>query len=285
MADDKEAWSDIADKLSQAVAMYQKTSPPDGENNHAFVSWFYARSVLRHTALLFAIWTAKGWGPLAFRIMLQTGMSTLTSTLSQDGTPDRSKRISYNSLERHAIITGITRAAISNLLAQAHGPWLLHLGSSERICILESMASMYSILGYKRKEVYVLREVLGCIMDLVVCAREEGGGAKITGAGLGIQGVDLGVGASQGSVGIRANDSREGNESVLRVVRYICKVHGIDLEAVKLVADSAKRVSASPTEEDDDDFIALAEPYGWPELQIGIVREAIAVAEALPGKV
>ena len=35
---------------------------------------------------------------------------------------------------------------------------------------------------------------------------------------------------------------------------------------------------------DDDDLQALQEPFGWPELQIGIVREAIAVAEALPGK-
>jgi hypothetical protein len=27
----------------------------------------------------------------------------------------------------------------------------------------------------------------------------------------------------------------------------------------------------------------LEDPYGWPELQIGIIREALSVAEALPG--
>ena len=49
------------------------------------------------------------------------------------------------------------------------------------------------------------------------------------------------------------------------------------------MTDVDRRVSASLIEEEEDDFIAHAEPYGWPELQIGIVREAIAVAEALPG--
>ncbi|KAJ3559110.1 hypothetical protein NM688_g536 [Phlebia brevispora] len=282
--DEKEPWADVAEKIAQAASMYQRASPSsDQERNYPFVSWFYTRAVLKHTALLFAIWTAKGWGPLAFTIMLQSGLPALSATLQEENRGSNvKKRISYNTLERHAIITGITRASISNTLAQAHGPWLLHLGASERISILESMGAMYSILGYKRKEAYVLREVLGCVMDLVACAREEGGGAKITGAGLGIHGVDVGVGTNQSSVGIRTNDSSQGNESVLRVVKYVCRVHGIDLEAVKLVTDATRRVSGSPTDEDEDEFTALAEPYGWPELQIGIVREAIAVAESLP---
>jgi hypothetical protein len=34
----------------------------------------------------------------------------------------------------------------------------------------------------------------------------------------------------------------------------------------------------------EEDLVdGFAEPYGWPELQIGVVREAVAVAEALPG--
>ena len=256
----------------------------DNEINYPFVSWFYTRAVLNHASLLASIWTAKGWGPLAFSIMLQSGLSGLRSSLDESrATSVPKKRISYNSLERHTIITGITRAAIANILQQAHGPWLLHLGAREQISVLEAVASLYSILGYRRKEAYILRELLGCIMDLIVCGREENGGARIAGAGLGIQGVDLGSGPNQGTIGMRTNDTTDGNDSVLRMIKYICNVHGIDLEAVKLVAGVDRRVSASPTEEDDGDIISLAEPHGWPELQIGIVREAIAVAEALPG--
>jgi hypothetical protein len=66
-------------------------------------------------------------------------------------------------------ISGVTRPQMAAVISQAHRPWLLHLGHRERITTLESNSS----LGYRRKEVYILREVVGCIMDLVVCAREQ----------------------------------------------------------------------------------------------------------------
>lgn len=146
--------------------------------------------------------------------------------------------------------------------------------------MLENMAAVYGILGYPRKEAYVLREVLGCIMDLVVCGREESGSSAIVGAGLGIQGVDIGENSNKGTVGIRTSDNSVGNDSVLRVVKHVCRVHGIDLEAVGVLAGEESDISAA---EESTESEAPPEAYGWPELQIGIVREAIAVAEALPG--
>lgn len=279
-----EPWADIVEKLSQAAALYSRNTPPaEPEVNFSFVSWFYTRCVLRHASLLLAVWAAKGWGPLSFSTLLHGNAATLPPTLSQESesTSSGSKRVSHNSAERLSSITGITRSAISTVVAQAHGPWLLHLGSRERISILENVAAVYSILGYPRKEAYILREVLGCIMDLVVCGREESGGATIAGAGLGIQGVDMGEGTARGSVGIRTHENTVGNESVLKVVRHICRVHGIDLEAVRLVSDE-KVESGDETSDDLEDLDSVQEAYGWPELQIGIVREAIAVAEALP---
>lgn len=186
--------------------------------------------------------------------------------------------MSVSSLERLTSITGISRATIAATVTQAHGPWLLHLGSRERILMLEAMATIYGAIGFRRKEAYVLREVLGCVMDLVVCGREEAGSTRGAGTGLGIHGVNVGT---PGAVGIRANDNVEGNQSVLKIVKYVCLVHGIDLEAVKIV-DASKVNSESP-ESSQSTEEPKYEPFGWPELQIGIVREAIAVAEALPG--
>ncbi|KAI0341607.1 hypothetical protein BDW22DRAFT_1358429 [Trametopsis cervina] len=280
---DKQPWSDIADKLNQAVGLYYRATPPqETETVHSFVSWFYVRAVLRQSSLLYAIWSAKGWSHLAFSILLQTGLSVPPPTLTDDtdSASKRMKRVSYGTFERLTLATGISRGAIAEVLAQAHGPWLLHLGTRERIAILEHLAAIYGILGYQRKEAYLLREVLGCVMDMIVCGRDETGGARIAGAGLGIQGVDVGSG-TQGSVGIRTNDSTEGNDSMLRVVKHICRVHGVDLEAVKLKTQQDRPTSA-PSGTVDDDSDLPEEPYGWPELQIGIVREAIAVAEALP---
>lgn len=193
-------------------------------------------------------------------------------------------------------IAGIPRSEISAVLTQAHGPWLLHLGPRERIGVLETMARMYSCLGYKRKEAYILREILGCIMDLIVCGRGEGGGPTPVGTatvGLGINDQSLGevLTNERGQVGVREKESTAGNESVLQLVKYVCGIHGINLDAVKFLDEAntpgrkGTRKTLSEVEGNAANDLASisSEVWGWPELQIGIVREALAVAEALPG--
>ncbi|THH33843.1 hypothetical protein EUX98_g252 [Antrodiella citrinella] len=279
LPDEKEPWTDITDKLVQAIGLYAKApTASDSDVDYPILAYLYARAILRHTSLLFSIWSGKGWGPLAFSIMLQYGLTSLPPVLGRDNKAEN--RLSFSGLERLTSITGISRASIAATLTQAHGPWLLHLGSRERILVLEAMATVYGAIGYRRKEAYILREVLGCIMDLIVCGRDEAGGTRISSTGLGIQGVNFGR-DSHGAVAVRENDNTEGNSSVLRVVKYICLVHGVDLESVKIV-DSSKvdneKQEPSQVPEDSSSY----ELFGWPELQIGIVREAIAVAEALP---
>lgn len=214
--------------------------------------------------------------------MLQPGPKpVLPPTLSG------SNGLSDVNLERLSMITNISRAQIAAVIAEAHGPWLLHLGVRERIAALETVAGLYACLGYKRKEAYVLREVLGCVMDLVVIGREDLGerrsiSSPLAGAGLGIQNVDLN---GSGSLGVRENERTEGNDAILRIVKYVCSVHGIDTEAVQLVNMGG---SPSETERDEEEVGSTdgvpQEPFGWPELQVGIVREALAIAEALPGE-
>jgi hypothetical protein len=165
------------------------------------------------------------------------------------------------------------------VISQAHGPWLLHLGHRERIITLESIAYLYSSLGYRRKEVYILREVVGCIMDLVVCARGQpepssSSGTTVNGKGSG----------DSGSVAVKGIERSAGNESLLKLVKHICSVHGINLEAVRFVNTDIHGTQEEGAVSQDTSPDDLPEdPYGWPELQIGIIREALSVAEALPG--
>ena len=194
------------------------------------------------------------------------------------------------SLERLTLLTGISRSTISGILGQLHGPWLLHLGQRERIAVLETTASLYACLDYHRKEAYILREVLGCILDLLVCGREEDGYALTPSipqsAGLGIHNVHPLPGTNVGSVGVRLTESVAGNESILRLLAHICRVLGINLESVGLseAAETPTVQHPSSTDDYDEDIIQeLKEPLGWPELQVGVVREAVAVSEALPG--
>ena len=181
--------------------------------------------------------------------------------------------------DRLSSISGITRPQMAAVISQAHGPWLLHLGHRERITILESIAYLYSSLGYRRKEVYILREVVGCIMDLVVCAREQpeprfSSGTTVNGKGSG----------DSGAIAVKGIEKSSGNESVLNLVKHICGVHGINLEAVRFVNTDSHGTQEEGAVSQDIGLDDLSEdPYGWPELQIGIIREALSVSEALPG--
>ncbi|KAF4614895.1 hypothetical protein D9613_003081 [Agrocybe pediades] len=283
MSSVREPWTDVGDRLQQAINLYQKTPAPDGEQMHSLLAFLYCECVLRQTSLLFSVWSSKGWGPLSFTSMLHPGPKPLLPpTLTSGGD-------SWLISERLSTITGITRNSISASLAQLHGPWLLHLGQRERISVLEAMASFYACLGYQRKEAYVLREVLGCILDLLVCGREEDGVSQPStvpqSAGLGIHNVHPIGGTAWGTVGVRLSESSEGNASILGLLKHVCKVLSINLEAVGLVPDGREKVvneRPSLDEYDEDIIEELREPCGWPELQVGVVREAVAVAEALP---
>ncbi len=280
----KEPWSDVSDKLQQAIHLYSRMPAPDSEQTHSLITLLFCECVLRQTRLLFSVWSSKGWGPLAFTTMLQPGPKPyIPPTLTSDD------KDNWLNLERLSSITGISRSSISTVLAQLHGPWLLHLDQRERISVLEATASFYAFLGYQRKEAYILREVLGCILDLIVCGREEDGFSNPSGvpptSGLGIQ--NAGQGPSWGALGIRISESAAGNEGVLTLLKHICKVLGIDLELVGLVKDQQTDIQKSRLTLDDydeDTIQELREPCGWPELQVGVVREAVAVAEALPGQ-
>ncbi|KAJ7709879.1 TRAPP II complex [Mycena rosella] len=281
----REPWNDVFDKLSQAITLYHRSPAVDGEHNYSLLAYLYSCAVLRQASLLFSVWSAKGWGPLAFSTMLQPGPTPyLPPTLAHEGLT------SWASLERLSTISGVSRSTISTVLAQVHGPWLLHLGPRERISILENTASLYACLGYRRKEAYILREVLGCILDLIVCGREEDGLSRLSSVplptGLGIQGLNSSS-SPRGNVGVRFSENMDGNDSVLKLLKYVCKVLGINLDAVRLVENSnsdenSTETQSAPSSIEDDVATEFIEPYGWPELQVGVVREAVAVAEALP---
>lgn len=252
---------------------------------HSLLAFLYCTCVLRQASLFFAVWSAKGWGPLAFTTMLQPGLKPYIPPTMTDDSDSK-----WLVLERLTTLTGISRSTISGILGQLHGPWLLHLGQRERIAVLEAAASLYSCLGYHRKEAYILREVLGCLLDLMVCGREEDGLTQTPNipqsAGLGIHNVHPVPGTDLGSVAVRLSESVAGNESILRLLSHICRILGINLESVGLSDATETRAVENPSSLDDydEDIVQeLKEPLGWPELQVGVVREAVAVAEALPG--
>ncbi|KDN48938.1 hypothetical protein RSAG8_02291, partial [Rhizoctonia solani AG-8 WAC10335] len=199
-------------------------------------------------------------------------------------------------LLRMSTITQISRAQIANVAGQAHGPWLQHLQPRDRIRALTQLATLYACLGFRRKEVYILRELLACIVDLIICAREEMGASVSTGRMSMVSDTNEsraagwpGAGANQpgeisestGEIGVRIAETAEGNASILRVVKYVCEIYGIDVSRVQVGLEDVGTRTKDGGGADDE--IELDSPrFGWREVQVGVVREAVQIAEALP---
>lgn len=267
------------------------------------LSLLLCQAALRHSHFLLAVWSNKGMGRSAFDTMLgQTPFQSLSLT-----SPSESL------FQRMSAITSIPRTLIAEAINSAHGPHIMNLLPRDQLQVLSLMAAMFSCLGFRRKEVYILREVLAVIMDMIVTSREEatakaakaimsgevaeGKSPAPQNPGLGIAGAGLENSSSlpksatslgAGTVGVRANVSDDGNESILRVVKYVCDIYGVDLSKIGISRpgsdppedDSKEDNNNAATSEEED---ATGEAFGWPELQLGVVREAVAVAEALPG--
>ncbi|KAI6022691.1 TRAPP II complex [Pisolithus marmoratus] len=288
LSDAKEPWMELYDQLSEAIGLYLKSASPETARDYSLLALVYVTAVLRQASLLFCVWSSKGWGALAFASMLQPEPTSYLQKIISDN--------SVVGLERLSVITGITRGQIANTLSQAHGPWLLHLGPSERLVTLEFIASIYNCLGFKRKEVYVLREVVSCIMDLVVCGRGEDeqlrrsdlGGVGLIARPEPAEGDDPEAPKS-GNMGVRRKENLEGNPSILKLLYYACKVLGVNLESVNPAPTPRDEPNTSHSKEESglqregtDVSQTSHVQFGWPELQVGVIREAVAVAEALP---
>ncbi|GJJ12127.1 hypothetical protein Clacol_006368 [Clathrus columnatus] len=266
--DQKEIWREMADKLSHASNLYSRVSPgpvtASSQLDATLITYLYTSCVCRHTVLLFSVWGTKGWGIGTFNTLLYPGLPPSLTQLDAD------------EYQRHRLTatTAINCAQISLVLAQAHGPFLLHLEPYDRIRLLRFMATVYSAIGFQRKEVYILRELLSSIMDTLVSSREEIlKGSKSpreeTNGSLNLK--------ESGNLAFRTLESPQGNESITRLGKYICEVYGIDLTSVKLLGNDQTIQTKL-----DTPFESPPSQYGWDDLQLGAVREAVAIAEALP---
>ncbi|OCB84083.1 hypothetical protein A7U60_g8755 [Sanghuangporus baumii] len=270
------SWSDLGDKLLRARSLYAAAADvADSEGRMPELSFLYVRACLRHASLMYYIWLGNGFNTLAFDALLH-------GRLDARNLDEQLRLSSANST------ADISRSAISEVLTQVHGPWLLHLDSRERLESLRSLSRMYSGLRYRRKEAYVLRELVACLLDLLVQGREETKGTSELSLGLPDESRarrNLG----NGSVGVREREDAVGNASILRVVKYICGVHGIDLDSVGFSV--TKSINGTRDSRDSSPEIQHAKQAilrqsllrsTWPDLQVGLIRESLAVAEALP---
>ncbi|EJU05644.1 hypothetical protein DACRYDRAFT_113706 [Dacryopinax primogenitus] len=288
-------WVDPLEKLTQAVALYWKASPtaPDDTSLAKFeltaITTLYCDSVVRLTKFLFAIWAAGGWGHGAFNMLMSTGPPLGFSP--RGPSPEQMLRQSQT--------TSITRTQIANVAAQAHGPFLLALLPLDRVRLLSFLASTYSLLGFWRKEAYVLRELNAALMELLISAREEAQSAgpestmRFT---AGLAQTSLGsefslalpsgrTQAQDGGIAMRENERVDGNDAIVQLMQHVCEVYGVGTDAVRIRDGMDGGEGSGPDEQRVEQKLGVRgtwEQFGWPELQVGVMRESISLVELLP---
>ncbi|KAL7409219.1 TRAPP II complex [Mrakia frigida] len=179
----------------------------------------------------------------------------------------------------------VPKGDVARQASKVHGPWLASLEGRERLVVLGHLSSLMRGLGMKRREGMFARERLATLVDLMVDARqrsvvqpnvderEQGGGS--------------------GEVGVRVGAGKDGNEAVLRVLKGVLEGLGVDLEEGEGVWDvdgggagGARRMDvgrgSGGGEGEEEGGSGGRGRFGWPELQLRAMRDAIGIAEVLP---
>ncbi|TEB38583.1 hypothetical protein FA13DRAFT_1620468, partial [Coprinellus micaceus] len=257
----------IDDKLLQATTLYKATPLPDSAEGRSLLVFLYCLSVLRHARLPVAYFSEGGLRSLA---------STSIIHPTDYGAYSRLVEGAWRSSGSQVVTSEVSPSAVSSILSNLHGPWLLHLNTCERLSVLETTASLYSSLGFRRKEAFILWEFLSCLMM---------GLQRGTPSARSVHGDIPSPGhvANTAAPGSRAQAIRE----VLAVLKYVCRVLGVNLEAVKLHGSSehpgvvANSASTLIQQYEQEEMEPYHQTFGWIELQLDVVREAVALAEAL----
>src|ERR1700761_4382623 len=150
--------------MTIAVSLYGRLSSSSTEiaEEYSLTTLLFVQCVLRQSNLALAVWSSKGWNQVALQALVNGLPPGLSETVTHE---DRLLEMSDSS--------GLSRAQIAVIISQCHGPFLMHLHSHDCVQVLSSQTAMYGLLGFKRKEAFLMREVLAVLLDMIVVGREE----------------------------------------------------------------------------------------------------------------
>jgi len=262
------------------------------------LAYLHTGLALRISHFLLIIWAASGWGSVALSSLLS---HTLPRSFPQPLSPEEVRDSTSRRKRKRALgLLGskslLSRASIYDHAGSALGPHHRAMTKMEQLAIHVEVAWLARWLDLPRKEACVTREVVRRIGVMVVEAREENrrqnaaGFAKRTSvssaettsglsanAAVGL-GLGIAVPSPSSAVAVRRRESTEGNEGVMALFERALSLMGLDL------LDFASSESEPVSKGDEEETLPLSR-FGWPELQVEMVKEGIAVAEALPDHV
>ncbi|GAA5987807.1 hypothetical protein JCM10908_007223 [Rhodotorula pacifica] len=268
--------SAIPERLTLATSLYEKMLAPinssrdsagalDPDRAHPLL---YAEACLRNAKFLLAVNEARGSMPKA----LQTLVSPAPAESASSSSAEQAHRARLNSL---APSNTVPRSSIATWLDSAYSPHLTTLAAPTRIRTLSDIAGCYGRIGYRRKEAFVLREVAALCAETAATHAQVNSIPFANGFGAGDLRIDVGPGPRlNGTNGMAAvpipirPSARTDYSQVLNIAERACEAYGL-LPPSQSGADV------------DNTTNTIEHRFGWPALQLGMLQDAIAVAEAL----
>lgn len=194
-----------------------------------------------------------------------------------DAQRTRSRRLALAQL---ASQSKVTRHSILGHAEAAVAPFRQAMTKAEQLSIYVEVVRLARWLEMERKEAAATREVVKLVGAVVVEGREEHrhllshAAGQTYGGDTSSAALNYGTGVPSAVVA-RRKETTHGNNSISELIERMCAILGVDLLA--LGEPNEEYQVAQPSD-------GLKEPhFGWPELQVEVIKEAITISEALPG--
>ena len=239
---------------------------------------------LRIAHFLLIIWASSGWGSIALSSLFSHSLPrSFPALLTLEESRDATRR-----QKRHRFLTLLHQRSLLDrhvIFAHAEGtlrPYHRALTKAEQINLCTEVIWLARWLDLPRKEAFITRDIVKRIGVLIVESREESRRRGAAGFSRSKSSATVGgdrTPQSGRAVGIRRRESIEGNESVMALFERAIQIMGLDL--LSLASPNGPRAQLRHTGQDE----TPAPRFGWPELQVEMFKEGIAVAESLPDQV
>ncbi|CAG8555401.1 15541_t:CDS:10 [Funneliformis mosseae] len=217
-------WIDITEKYVNILTLYAKTSSP---SNNQVPPLIYTEACLKVAKYLACIWVTGGWGDDALKLIVH------------GGTPEKG----LNERWGLSSVSGVSKIEVTRWAMKGYGSYIEEMSITEQIHITTTLSAIFSVINFRRKHAFFLRQTALLILPLLSKPRNSSP---------------------------QTNKSSIGSESgLLTCLKKITEIYG--------VGDDVDQTDYSVIDED-----ARPLDFGWPDIQIDVIKDALTISEALP---
>ncbi|CAO3642865.1 unnamed protein product [Cunninghamella echinulata] len=264
----KPAPSTFADLIDQYTALIQYYNKVNSTSSIPLPGLIYAEACAKVARLLLTVHVNKGWSDQVLTLVVQGKIKYENKKKNDNDDDNDNEGSSTTSLDlksktNNTSPLSIPRYEIAEWVMRIWSVKLNDLPLLDQINLMTQMSTILSTIGYHRKSAWLIHESIHSILPLLIQSRATLSNSK-----------------SQGNKSSSDNNNKHG---ILEVLKRICDVYGIgeqnvqDGGALSAIQQNGNNISLRHGGGHKERL-----QLGWATLQIDILRQCIAISEALP---